>query len=118
MRDHRRLDAFQLAQTLVLRTYEVTSTFPHYELFGLVSQMRRCAVSTAANIVEGCARHSEKGYVRFLDCAFGSLRELGYFLDLASELDYLEKEISDDCANLQSRAAAALAALIRARRHT
>jgi four helix bundle protein len=77
MRDHRKLDAFRLADSLVLLTYRETRSFPASEQFELVRQMRRCAVSVAANIVEGCGRESEKEFLRFLYISFGSLRELG-----------------------------------------
>jgi len=75
MRDHRKLKAFELADGLVMAVYQATRSFPKDELFGLTSQLRRAAVSVAANIVEGCARDGEKEYLNFLNLAFGSLRE-------------------------------------------
>ena len=83
MRDHRRLKAFELADDLVLAIYKLTSSFPKDESFGLTSQLRRAAVSIATNIVEGCARSSEKDLLRFLDIAYGSAREVEYQLSLA-----------------------------------
>ncbi|MGB5340652.1 MAG: four helix bundle protein [Thermoanaerobaculia bacterium] len=113
LRDHRKLDAFHLADSLVIRIYETTKTFPKSELYGLASQMRRASVSVVANIVEGCARRSEKEFLRFLDFSFGSLREVGYYIDLSMRLRYLSSEDFDFLSETQSRTAAALAALIR-----
>mgnify|MGYP001329757958 CR=1 FL=1 len=76
-RDHRKLRAFVLADELTLKVYEVTRTYPRSEVYTLVSQMRRAALSVPANIVEGCARESQADYTRFLVIAQGSLRELG-----------------------------------------
>ncbi len=90
MRDYRKLRAFELADALTLETYKATKPFPKDELFGLTSQMRRAAVSVASNIVEGCARSSEADYLRFLDMAYGSARELGYQISLAHRLGYLD----------------------------
>jgi len=58
-------------------------------MYGLVSQMRRAAVSVPSNIVEGCARESQAEYHRFLTIAFGSLRELHYQLYLSRRLGFL-----------------------------
>ena len=91
MRDHRRLRAFELADELVLETYRLTKSFPKEEMFGLVAQMRRAAVSIASNIVEGCARDSRAEYLRFLEIAFGSVRELAYQASLAERLGYFHK---------------------------
>jgi four helix bundle protein len=94
MRDHRKLRAFELADELVLSIYAATKSFPKEEQFGLTSQLRRAAVSIASNIVEGCARRSEADYVRFLDMAFGSVREVEYQLSIAARLGYLPVEVS------------------------
>lgn len=89
MRDHRKLRAFELADRLTLSTYTATRSFPREEQFGLTSQLRRAAVSIASNIVEGCARHSQADYMRFLDMAYASGRELAYQFTLAERLGYL-----------------------------
>ncbi|NBR64180.1 MAG: four helix bundle protein [Verrucomicrobia bacterium] len=91
MRDHRRLRAFELADELVLETYRLTKSLPKEEMFGLVAQMRRAALSIASNIVEGCARDSRAEYLRFLEIAFGSVRELAYQASLAERLGYFHK---------------------------
>jgi len=92
MRDHTKLRAFELADQLALAVYQVTRTFPREEQFGLTSQMRRAAVSVASNIVEGSARHSERDYLRFLDMAYGSARELQYQISLAQRLGFLDNK--------------------------
>ena len=95
MRDHKKLRAFELADELALLIYRHTAAFPKEERYGLTSQMRRCAVSIASNIVEGCARNTQADYLRFLDIAFGSSRELGYQTTLAARLGYFEPEIAN-----------------------
>jgi four helix bundle protein len=112
MRDHRKLEVFQLADQLVMHVYEHSRNFPAEELYGLVSQMRRSAVSVAANIVEGCGRRTDKEFDRFLDISFGSLRELGYFIDLSGRLGYLSGNANTQVVESQRRASGALAAFI------
>ena len=113
MRDHNKLIAFQLADELAIEIYQITNHFPKEELFGLTSQMRRAAVSVASNIVEGCARESQTEYVRFLEIAFGSLKELHYQYTLAFRLGFV-KEIKNEI-NVQkfNEAEKVLASLIR-----
>ncbi|TNF81796.1 MAG: four helix bundle protein [Acidobacteria bacterium] len=115
VRDHRKLEVFQLADDLVIMTYLATRRFPQTERYGLSSQLRRSAVSVAANIVEGCGRRTGKDYLRFLYHSFGSLREVGYYIDLARRLAYLEKSTADQLHTAYRRTSAALAALIHAR---
>jgi four helix bundle protein len=92
MRDHTKLRAFELADELVFLVYKITAGFPREELFGLISQIRRAAISIPSNIVEGCARDSEAEYLRFLNIAFGSLRELHYQLNLSKRLGFLSDQ--------------------------
>ena len=92
MRDHTKLRAFELADDLAVLVYRVTARFPREELYGLISQMRRAAISIPSNIVEGCARDSQADYLRFLYIAFGSLRELHYQLSLSKRLGFLSNE--------------------------
>ena len=116
MRDHRKLRAFELADHLALAVYKETKAFPRDEQFGLTSQVRRAAVSIASNIVEGCARTSTAEYVRFLDIAFGSARELEYQLSLATRLEYLSSDIGKKLADLAEETLKVLSGFIRSLR--
>ncbi|TWT91649.1 four helix bundle protein [Neorhodopirellula pilleata] len=111
MRDHTKLRAFTLADEIALLIYKFTSSFPQEEQFGLTSQMRRAAVSIPSNIVEGCGRQSEADFVRFLDIAYGSLREVEYQASLAFRLGF-----ADEMPELRTKlteTSKVLAALIR-----
>jgi four helix bundle protein len=92
MRDHTRLRAFELADRVVVAVYGLTAKFPREETYGLVSQIRRAAVSVPSNIVEGCTRDSQADYLRFLHIAYGSLKELHYQLDLSIRLGFITKD--------------------------
>jgi four helix bundle protein len=77
--------------TLAKETYRLTRAFPDAERFGLVSQMRRAAVSIPSNIAEGQARHTTKEFVQFLSHAEGSLAELDTQVRLSTELGFCER---------------------------
>lgn len=84
------LVVWQKAHALVLEVYKLTEKFPKHELFGLTSQIRRSAVSVAANIAEGYKKKSDLDKARFLNMSQGSAQETLYYLILANDLGYSE----------------------------
>jgi len=96
MRDHTKLRAFELADEMVPLIYRLTLKLPKEEMYGLMSQMRRAAISVPSNIVEGCARESKLEYLHFLDIAFGSLPELHYQFGLSLRLGYINELESEE----------------------
>jgi four helix bundle protein len=76
VKSHADLDVWKRAVDLAADVYKVTASFPAEEKFGLVSQMRRSAVSIASNIAEGAARTSRREFMQFLSIASGSASEL------------------------------------------
>ena len=112
MRDCRRLDAFRLADSLVIRVYAITKKFPADEKFALTFQLRRSAVSIGANIVEGSSRSSQADYLRFLGIAYGSARELEYELSIARRLGYITAATARELELASKRTCAALYGLM------
>ncbi|GHH53296.1 MAG: four helix bundle protein [Gammaproteobacteria bacterium] len=110
-RPHERLDVWRDAMTLVESVYRVTEHFPDSERFGLVSQMRRAAISIPSNIAEGAARRSTAEYLRFLSMARGSLSELDTQAQLAVRLGFRDADAS--LTMLLDRVFSRLNALIR-----
>ena len=86
MKDFRNLQVWDKAHLLVLELYRTTRTFPREEIYGVVSQIRRCSASVAANIAEGCGRKGNGEFHRFLQVAAGSGSVLDYDLLLARNL--------------------------------
>lgn len=92
MRKYKDLIIWQRSVKLATEIYKITSDFPTEEKYGLISQMRKCAVSIPSNIAEGAGRSSDKEYRRFLDIAYGSAYELETQIFISFNLDFIEKE--------------------------
>lgn len=91
IKGHRDLIVWQKAMDLVTDIYRLTEKFPKSEIYCLVTQTRRCAISIPSNIAEGRRRGSKKDYCNFLCIAFGSGAELETQIDIAKRLGYAEK---------------------------
>ena len=88
MGTHKELDVWKLAIDFVVDIYQITKKFPKDERYGLISQMRRSAVSIPSNIAEGAARRTDKENIQFLHISLGSISELETQLIIANRLDY------------------------------
>jgi len=87
VKNFRNLQVWHKSHVLALNCYQVTSSFPKHELYGLTSQIRRSAVS--ANIAEGCGKRGNGDFQRFLGIAAGSASELEYHFLLARDLKFI-----------------------------
>lgn len=96
MRDFRKFDVWNDGMKKVVSTYQLVSTFPVEERFGLKSQMSRSAVSIPSNIAEGCSRSSERDFKRFLEIAIGSAFELETQTRIAYEIGFISKTQLDN----------------------
>lgn len=85
-----RLEVYKDAIKLAIKLYGLTKEFPKDEAFGLISQIRRAAVSISANIAEGSSR-SRKDFCHFIDISKGSSYELVALLTIALEMVYITK---------------------------
>ncbi|MFT3826804.1 MAG: four helix bundle protein [Chitinophagaceae bacterium] len=88
--NHKKLEIYKAAKSFVLECYKLSNHLPVEEKFGLISQIRRAAISVQLNIAEGCSRRSEAERKRFYEIARGSLIEIDAAIDIANELDYLK----------------------------
>ncbi len=103
-----KLEVWQAAIHFANSIYSATQGFPASERFGLTSQLRRSAVSIAANIAEGNGRFSRKDYVRFLEIAYGSLMESVSHLVIARQ----QRLIDEECHNALYASAEQLARML------
>ena len=90
IKSYRDLQVWQKGMQLASLVYQSSRVLPKDEQFGLISEMRRAAVSVPSNIAEGYGRRSRADYVRFLNMAMGSLYELQTQAEIASNLGFLE----------------------------
>jgi len=89
--NHQQLKVYAVARQFVLECYRLSNILPAEERFGMTSQIRRAAVSVFLNISEGASRKSETERKRFYEIARGSMIEIDAALDIANDLEYLEK---------------------------
>ncbi len=87
------LKTWQQGHQIVLDVYKLTKSFPREELFGLVSQLRRAAISITSNIAEGFSRSTAKDKAYFYAVSLGSLTEVQNQLLIAADLDYITKDL-------------------------
>lgn len=92
MGPHKNLRVWNESMELAKKIYQLTANFPKEELFGLVSQMRRCAVSIPSNIAEGYGRGTNAELIHFLYISLGSSNELDTQLELSRRFAYVNDE--------------------------
>jgi four helix bundle protein len=90
IRSYRELEVWQKAMDLVVDCYCIAKQFPKVELYGLVSQLQRAAVSVPANIAEGQGRNHTREFLNHLSIAYGSLMEVETHLQIAARLCYVD----------------------------
>lgn len=105
IKSYRELLIWQKSILVVTNIYKLTRDFPKEELFGITSQMRRCAISIPSNIVEGFGRNSQGDFKRFLNISLGSIYELQTQIEISQNLEYLNTEnykyLMESCVELE-----------------
>lgn len=114
MKTHKDLEVWRASIDLAKVVYEVTKNYPREENFGLVSQMRRAAVSIASNIAEGAARNGEKEFLRFLYISLGSASELDTHIEISKAIAACDDQRLHDLQESSTRVAMLLNGLVRA----
>lgn len=112
MESYKDLIVYQKAYQLSLAIYRSTKNFPTEELYGLVSQMRRSAVSIPCNIAEGYRRGHRKEYIQFLYMANGSCGELETLLSLSYDLAMIDRDTFENLYPMQEEISKLLRGLI------
>ena len=88
--NHQKLDIYGISRQFVLECYKLTKNLPSEERFGMITQIRRAALSVHLNIAEGASRKSETERKRYYEIARGSVIEIDAALDIANDLEYLK----------------------------
>ena len=112
---HKKLDVWKLSMELSRTIYRLTAAYPGEEKFGLVSQMRRAAVSIPSNLAEGAARSSNNEFRNFLSIARSSLSELDTQLDLSQQLGFITEKSRSEVDGILARIDKMLYALHRSK---
>lgn len=105
---YKKLIVWQKADELAHLVYLETKEFPRDEIYGITSQLRRAAISVAANIVEGTGRQNKNELKQFINIALGSLAETEYLLEFSLKLEYLDQEAYSRLENLRDGTGALL----------
>lgn len=92
MHNFKELKVWKMAMELTVDIYKLTASFPMDERFGLISQLRRSAVSVSSNIAEGCGRKTDQDFSRFLGFSLGSQYEIETQLIISKELNLITNE--------------------------
>jgi len=108
---HEKLIAWKKAKDFVIFIYKITASLPHNEKYGLVSQLRRAAISAASNLAEGSARTSPRDQAHFTQIAYSSLMETLCQLQIAYELELLEERLHTEAREKAAELAAMLTSL-------
>lgn len=95
MKTHKDLDVWKNSIDLVIGVYQFLKKFPDDEKFGIISQMKRCAVSIPSNIAEGAARSSVKEFSHFISISLGSLAELETQVIISKRLNFISDDNSE-----------------------
>jgi four helix bundle protein len=94
MRDYGKLEVWKRSHLLTKKAYtEILPLMPYEERYALTNQLKRSAYSIPLNIVEGCAKNSDKDFAHYLDNALGSAHEVEYTCYLIYDLGYIPQDI-------------------------
>lgn len=110
--NHQKLDVYNVSKEFVFECYKLTKAFPSDEKFGILSQIKRAALSVHLNIAEGCSRKSQAERKRYYEIARGSIIEIDAALDIAYKLEYLKSVSTENISQLTIRCFQLLTALI------
>jgi four helix bundle protein len=94
------LIVWQKAHLLVLAIYKATKNYPKEEVYSLTNQVRRAAVSVAANIAEGYKKKTTPNKLNFLNISEGSLEEVKYYITLSKDLEYINEKTATELDSL------------------
>lgn len=92
MSNYKNIIAWQKGHILTLAVYKLTEDFPKSEIYGITNQIRRASYSVPSNIAEGAGRKTQPDFLKFLNIAYASLKEVEYFLLSSKDLGYLSLE--------------------------
>ncbi len=114
MKSHKDLDVWRAAIDMARDIYELTQAYPKEEQYGIISQMRRSAVSIASNIAEGAARQGTKEFIQFLYVAVGSANELDTQIEISKTVNMVDAARLNAVQDRLTRVTMMLRGLIRA----